>query len=176
MPLGQSLNSVSATRRTRPATSGTAASRRNSYAERRSTPIVSKGRTLRRTGTASIRRKSCLIRTHHPCTFRPPSAGTHARAPAPTDGRAPLGRLPRTGIGALPTEAGPRHTARDIIIYELHVKGFTARANSGVSPSKRGTFAGVTEKIPYLKELGVTVVELLPIHQFDPQEAITGAT
>jgi glycogen operon protein len=52
----------------------------------------------------------------------------------------------------------------------LHVKGFTARANSGVTPAKRGTFAGVTEKIPYLKDLGVTIVELLPVQQFDPQE------
>jgi glycogen operon protein len=62
-----------------------------------------------------------------------------------------------------------RHT-HDTIIYELHVKGFTKRANSGISPEKRGTYAGVIEKIPYLKELGVTVVELLPIHQRDPQE------
>jgi glycogen operon protein len=50
------------------------------------------------------------------------------------------------------------------------VKGFTARANSGVTSEKRGTFAGLTEKIPYLKDLGVTIVELMPVHQFDPQE------
>ncbi len=52
----------------------------------------------------------------------------------------------------------------------MHVKGFTARPNSGVSPKKRGTFLGLIEKIPYLKELGITVVELLPVQQFDPQE------
>jgi glycogen operon protein len=52
----------------------------------------------------------------------------------------------------------------------LHVKGFTARHNSGVTPENRGTFLGLIEKIPYLEELGVTVVELLPVHQFDPQE------
>jgi hypothetical protein len=52
----------------------------------------------------------------------------------------------------------------------VHVRGFTQRANSGVAPDRRGTFAGVIEKIPYLRELGVTAVELLPIHQFDPQE------
>ena len=63
----------------------------------------------------------------------------------------------------------PRHT-HDTIVYELHVKGFTARANSGVSGEKRGTFLGVIEKIPHLQKLGVTVVELLPVHQFDPQE------
>ena len=42
--------------------------------------------------------------------------------------------------------------------------------NSGLTENKRGTFLGLIEKIPYLKELGVTVVELMPVHQFDPQE------
>ena len=90
--------------------------------------------------------------------------------PGSTAGRAPLGVLP---ISSVPFDWGnsarPRHT-HDAIVYELHVKGFTARSNSGVSPDKRGTLAGLVEKIPYLKELGVTVVELLPIQQFDPQE------
>jgi glycogen operon protein len=90
--------------------------------------------------------------------------------PGPNDGRAPLGVLPRP---AKPFDwrdtSQPRHT-HDTIVYELHVKGFTARANSGVAPEKRGTFLGLMEKIPYLKELGVTVVELLPVQQFDPQE------
>jgi isoamylase len=45
---------------------------------------------------------------------------------------------------------------------------FTRRDNSRVSLQARGTYAGVIEKIPYLKELGVTVVELLPVFQFDP--------
>jgi isoamylase len=113
-----------------------------------------------------------LLDPYAPSVYFPPAFSRDAcKGAGATDGRAALGRLPRTGIGALPIEAGPRHTARDTIIYELHVKGFTARANSGISsPTKRGTFAGVTEQIPYLKELGVTVVELLPIHQFDPQE------
>ena len=112
-----------------------------------------------------------LLDPYAPSVFFPPafSRETCARA-GPTDGCAPLGRLPSTRTVALPTEAAPRYTCRDAIVYELHLKGFTARANSGVTPSKRGTFAGVIEKIPYLKELGVTVVELLPVHQFDPQE------
>src|SRR5678816_133944 len=55
-------------------------------------------------------------------------------------------------------------------IRDRHVRGFTARPNSGVTPDARGTFAGVIEKIPYLQELGVTIVELLPVQQFDPQE------
>ena len=60
------------------------------------------------------------------------------------------------------------------IIYELHVGGFTRNPNSGVAPDKRGTFAGLIEKIPYLKELGITAVELLPVHQFDEQDVAPG--
>jgi len=54
------------------------------------------------------------------------------------------------------------------------VKGFTRHVNSGVAPSKRGTYAGLIEKVPYLKDLGVTAVELLPVFQFDPQDAPAG--
>lgn len=60
------------------------------------------------------------------------------------------------------------------VIYEMHVGGFTHHPNSGLPREKRGTFAGVIEKIPYLKSLGITAVELLPIHQFDPQDARPG--
>ncbi|MGD1804348.1 glycogen debranching protein GlgX [Dapis sp. BLCC M126] len=56
------------------------------------------------------------------------------------------------------------------VIYEMHVGGFTRNPNSGVPPEKRGTFAGLIEKIPYLKELGITAVELLPVQQFDEQD------
>jgi glycogen operon protein len=66
-------------------------------------------------------------------------------------------------------DARPRHT-HDLVIYEMHVRGFTRRANSGVTADRRGTFAGIIDRIPYLKDLGVTAVELLPVHQFDPQE------
>lgn len=60
------------------------------------------------------------------------------------------------------------------VIYEMHVAGFTRNPNSGVAPDKRGTYAGVIEKIPYLKDLGITAVELLPIFQFDEQDAPLG--
>ncbi len=60
------------------------------------------------------------------------------------------------------------------VIYEMHVGGFTRHPSSGVAPEKRGTFAGVIEKIPYLQQLGITAVELLPIHQFDPLDARPG--
>jgi isoamylase len=60
------------------------------------------------------------------------------------------------------------------IIYEMHVGGFTRHPNSGVPERKRGTFAGLIEKIPYLRELGITAVELLPVFQFDPGHAPSG--
>jgi isoamylase len=60
------------------------------------------------------------------------------------------------------------------IIYEMHVRGFTVHPNSGVSPEKRGTYAGLIEKIPYLKDLGITAVELLPVYQYDEQDAPPG--
>jgi glycogen operon protein len=62
------------------------------------------------------------------------------------------------------------------IIYEMHVRGFTAHPSSGLPDSKRGTYAGLIEKIPYLRQLGVTAVELLPVFQFDPQDAPAGRT
>lgn len=60
------------------------------------------------------------------------------------------------------------------VIYEMHVGGFTHHASSGVQPARRGTFAGLVEKIPYLKNLGITAVELLPVHYFDPEAAPAG--
>ncbi len=62
------------------------------------------------------------------------------------------------------------------IIYEMHVRGFTIHPSSQVAAEKRGTYAGLVDKIPYLKELGITAVELLPVFQFDPQEAPPGLT
>ena len=61
----------------------------------------------------------------------------------------------------------------ETVIYELHVGGFTRHPSSGVAAHKRGTYAGLIEKIPYLKDLGVTAVELLPVFQFDPYDAPT---
>lgn len=87
-----------------------------------------------------------------------------------TDAKAPLGRLLKDPkLFDWNEDLRSRHS-HGLIVYELHVKGFTERPNSGVSPEKRGTFAGLMEMIPYLKNLGITVVELLPVHQFDPQE------
>jgi len=60
------------------------------------------------------------------------------------------------------------------VIYEMHVGGFTRHPSSGLPEEERGTFAGIIDKIPYLQDLGITAVELLPIHQFDPQDVQPG--
>ncbi len=61
----------------------------------------------------------------------------------------------------------PNIPMEDTILYRLHVRGFTKHASSQVNGKARGTFAGIKEKIPYLKELGITTVELLPAYEFD---------
>jgi isoamylase len=67
-----------------------------------------------------------------------------------------------------------RHPSSRTIIYEMHVRGFTRHPNSGVSEKQRGTYAGLIEKIPYLQQLGVTALELLPVFQYDPFDAPPG--
>ncbi len=66
------------------------------------------------------------------------------------------------------TSRQPLLPMEDLIIYELHVRGFTKDASSGVFHP--GTFAGLMEKLPYLIELGVNVVELMPIFEFDEMQ------
>lgn len=68
-------------------------------------------------------------------------------------------------------DAHPRRAFSQTIIYEMHVGGFTKDPSSGLPPELRGTYRGLIEKIPYLLDLGVTAVELLPVFQFDPQDA-----
>ncbi len=62
----------------------------------------------------------------------------------------------------------PRHPMAATIIYELHLRGFSRHQSSGVR--QPGTYLGLVEKIPYLKELGITAVELLPVHEFDEND------
>ena len=64
--------------------------------------------------------------------------------------------------------AAPLIPMEDLIIYELHVRGFTRDASSGVKHP--GTFAGLMEKLPYLKSLGVNAIELMPIFEFDEMQ------
>jgi glycogen operon protein len=60
------------------------------------------------------------------------------------------------------------------IVYEMHVRGFTRDPSSGLPERTRGSYAGVIEKIPYLNDLGVTAVELLPVFQFDALDCPAG--
>ena len=66
-------------------------------------------------------------------------------------------------------DSPPKHSASDTVIYEIHVRGFTIHPSAGVAHP--GTFAGLTEKIPYLQDLGVTAVELMPVLEFNENES-----
>jgi isoamylase len=102
--------------------------------------------------------------------FPPGFSRGAASGPGGNAGRAPLAVLRNTpATFDWGNDRRPHHTS-DLVIYEMHVRGFTQGANSSVPEAHRGTYAGVIDKIPHLKELGVTAVEFLPIHQFDPQE------
>ena len=68
----------------------------------------------------------------------------------------------------------PNHPLNKTLIYEMHVKGFTADPSSKVADEIRGTYRGLIEKIPYLVDLGITAVELLPVYQFDKYDAMPG--
>ena len=102
--------------------------------------------------------------------FFPPNFNRDAsRGRGSNAGKAPLAELPSEQPFDWGEDSRPRH-ANDTVIYEMHVRGFTRRENAGVSTGARGTYTGVVEKIPYLKELGITAVELLPVFQYDPEE------
>jgi glycogen operon protein len=73
-------------------------------------------------------------------------------------------------------DAPLRRPSARTVIYEMHVRGFTRHPNSGVCEQKRGTYAGLIDKIPYLQDLGITAVELLPVFQFDAQDCPRGKT
>ena len=68
----------------------------------------------------------------------------------------------------------PRHSWQQTVIYELHAGGFTRRSDSSVAQDRQGSLLGVIDKIPYLKQLGITTLELLPVQAFDPQDAPPG--
>jgi len=112
-----------------------------------------------------------LLDPYANCVFFPPDFDRNlAIGHGPNAGKAPLGVL--TGHRTVfdwsgDVSPGPES---DAIIYELHVRGFTKNPNSGVHASHSGTYSGLVEKIPYLKELGITVVELMPVFQRDPQD------
>lgn len=115
--------------------------------------------------------RKILLDPYARAVFFPPAFERAAACrPGSNAGKAPLGVL----AGESDTfdwrgDRRPRHES-DTVIYELHVRGFTRSPSSGVDPDRRGTYSGLVDKIPYLKALGVTAVELMPVYQFDPQE------
>lgn len=119
--------------------------------------------------------------------FPPGFDRSAAAGPGSNAGRAPLGVLPRfegdvASRPALEVRAINKPSAQappsgrglsDIssgLVYEMHVRGFTRHESSGVARDQRGTLLGAIEKIPYLKSLGVSAVELMPVFQYCPQE------
>lgn len=103
--------------------------------------------------------------------FPPAFSREAARAPGPNDGKAPLGALPaRSSAGPIDEDDRPTRHTHDLVIYELHVRNFTKHPSAALDDRTRGTYAGVAAMVPYLKDLGVTAVELMPVHQYDPQE------
>ena len=112
-----------------------------------------------------------LLDPYAKCVFFPPEFDrAAAMREGPNAGKAPLAVLPTSHPSFDWQGIQSPHHESDAIVYELHVKGFTRNPNSGVDPSRAGTYAGLTEKIPYLKELGITAVELMPVFQRDPQQ------
>lgn len=112
-----------------------------------------------------------LLDPYAKAVFFPPAFSRElAIGLGPNAGMAPLGILPTPYSSFDWTEKVSPRPESDAIIYELHVKGFTKNPNSGIPPSRAGTYSGLVEKIPYLQDLGITVVELMPIFQRDPQE------
>jgi isoamylase len=115
--------------------------------------------------------RKVLLDPYAKCIFFPPGFDRNlAMREGSNAGSAPLGVLTDHRSTFDWSGVRPPYHESDAVIYELHVKGFTKNSNSGVDPSRAGTYAGLVEKIPYLKELGVTIVELMPVFQRDPQE------
>jgi glycogen operon protein len=124
--------------------------------------------------------------------------GYDRSGPVPATGGVPTGGVPTggvpTGTGTAPGavaramksvivdaaaydwhgDAPLRRPLGETVVYEAHLRGFTANPNSGVAPELRGTYPGFAERIPYLVDLGVTAVELLPVFQFDALDAPGG--
>ena len=114
-----------------------------------------------------------LLDPYAAAVYFPPQFDRGAASARGSDaGRAPLGIIPparNEGADAQASVApsrAPVHES-DAVIYELHVRNFTRHPSSGVTAEKRGTFAGIVEKVPHLVDLGVNIVELMPVFQYD---------
>jgi isoamylase len=90
----------------------------------------------------------------------------HRRAAAERGGRPDPEVFPRAVARPWPTPRPPRPTDRPLVVYEAHVRGLTKRRDH----PDAGTFRAAVAELPRLRALGVSVLELLPVHQFDPDE------
>jgi isoamylase len=119
----------------------------------------------------SFRPNKLLVDPYARAIFLPPIFDRLAAyGTAANFGKALLGVLPKEEAAFhWGSDPRPRHD-HDLVIYEMHVRGFTRNANSRVAVPEQGTFKGVIRKIPHLLELGVTAVELMPVFQFDESE------
>ena len=116
-------------------------------------------------------RGKILLDPYARSVFFPPSLDRLAAArPGSNAGKAPLGVVRAGSVTSRPEEGRRAAHEGPAVIYELHVGGFTRHPSSGVGEEARGTYAGVIEKIPYLRDLGITVVELMPVFQFDSSD------
>jgi glycogen operon protein len=120
-------------------------------------------------------RDKVLLDPYGRCIARPAGYSRDA-ACKPGDNAASAMKSVVTDIGTYDWEedAPLRRPFAKTVVYELHVGGFTKHPSSGIAPAKRGTYAGLIEKIPYLEDLGVTAVELLPLFAFDEQDGPSG--
>ncbi len=88
----------------------------------------------------------------------------------PNDPYIPLGKVTVHSNFDWQGDKFPRIPSRDLILYEMHIRGFTRDSSS--ETQHPGTYLGVIEKIPYLKELGINAIEIMPIHEFNENEAM----
>lgn len=88
----------------------------------------------------------------------------------PTEPYRPLGKVIEGSTFDWQGDKLPQIPVQDLILYEMHVRGFTQDPSSEVAHP--GTYLGIVEKIPYLKELGINALEVLPIHEFNEKEAM----
>ena len=116
-----------------------------------------------------------LLDPYAKCVARP-ARGSRAAASVPGDNAAVAVKSVVTDPDAYDWEDDrpPRTPFTRTVIYELHIGNFTRHPNSGVVADRRGTFVGLIDKIPYLKDLGVSAVELLPVFAFDEEAAPPG--
>src|SRR5215469_3683273 len=116
-----------------------------------------------------------LLDPYTKCVARPSRVSrTAARSPGDNAATALRSVLADPGAYDWEDDCPPNTPFAKTVIYELHVGNFTRNRNSGIADGRRGTFAGLIDKLPYLQDLGVSALELLPVFAFDEQSAPEG--